>query len=539
MKRFLLLLPAIFSFALAPAFLRAQDAPPPPPPGNDQMQGAPGDQGAPPPGDQGGDDQDASFQTFYDQLGSDGSGDWVQTDQYGYVFQPNVSDPNWAPYTDGSWAYSDAGWTWVSDEPWGWATYHYGRWVNIDGTGWVWVPGSRWAPAWVSWRYGGGYCGWAPLPPDADEGDADFHFGDDVDVSFDIGPGCYNFIPYAYFGDPNCRAYIVDRNRNYGIIGRTRNVTNFNVGARGAGFRGVFAGGPSLAEVNAHSSRHVPSVKLATTTTAGPSALRGNQLSVFAPRFNSATAHSTRPANVSRTISNVAVNRGTSIHDPLVVNSRVTPKAPTAAEVQAATALSHAPASAHVGGGTHAAAGTATFHPEAANTGEPAATGEQEHHTAPATPNTSFHPEAANTGEPAATGEPEHHTAPATPNTSFHPEAANTGEAAATGEPEHHTTTATPNTSFHPEEQTHTAAPPEERQAEPPQHTESFHSEPTEQHSAPAPQEQHFAPAPQEQHSAPPPPHIEQHSAPAPAPHPSGGGGKPAPAPASGNPQHP
>ena len=34
-----------------------------------------------------------------------------------------------------------------------------------DGRGWVWVPGTVWAPAWVSWRYGGGYVGWAPLPP--------------------------------------------------------------------------------------------------------------------------------------------------------------------------------------------------------------------------------------------------------------------------------------------------------------------------------------------------------------------------------------
>jgi hypothetical protein len=533
MKRFLLLFLTVFSLAFASASLRAQDAPPPPPPAYDQMQGAP-DQNAPPPGDQGGDDQDASYQTFYDQLGSDGSGNWVQTDQYGYVFQPNVEDPNWAPYTVGSWAYSDAGWTWVSDEPWGWATYHYGRWVNIDGLGWVWIPGSRWAPAWVSWRSGGGYYGWAPLPPDADEGDGDYHFGDDVDVSFDIGPGCYNFIPYADFGDPNCGAYIVDRNRNYGIIGRTRNVTNFNVGVRGAGFHGVFAGGPSLAEVNAHSSRHVSTVRLAATNTAGPAGLHGNQLSVFAPKFNAATAHTTRPANVSRTVSNVAVNRGTSIHDPLVVNSRLKPKTPTASEVKAATALSHAPASAHVGGGTHSAAATTTFHPEAANPGEAAATGEAVHHATTATPNSSFHPEAANTGEAAATGEAVHHATTETPNSWFHPEEETHTTAPATVHPEEGTHTAAPST-FHPEEETHTAAPTEEHHTEP-AHTESF--QPQEQHSAPAPQEQHSAPA-QEQHAA--PPHEEQHSAP--ASHPSGGGGggggKPTPAPGSGGPQHP
>ena len=157
---------------------------------------------------------DVSYQTFYDNLGNDGS--WIQTDDYGYVFQPNaVQDPNWAPYTDGHWVCSDVGWVWVSDEPWGWATYHYGRWANIDGTGWCWVPGYQWAPAWVSWRYGGGYAGWAPLPPGAFYGGASFHFGGDVDAQFGIGIGFYNFVPVGNLGDANYRGYYVNRGREH------------------------------------------------------------------------------------------------------------------------------------------------------------------------------------------------------------------------------------------------------------------------------------------------------------------------------------
>jgi hypothetical protein len=501
MKRFVLLFLAAFSFAFAPALLRAQDAPPPPPPGADQ--------GAPPPDDQGGGQDQASFQTFYDQLGNDGNGNWIQTDQYGYVYQPNVSDPNWAPYTQGNWAYSDEGWTWVSDEPWGWATYHYGRWANIDGIGWVWVPGTRWAPAWVSWRYGDGYVGWAPLPPDTledtDYGDGDYHFGDDVDVSFDIGPGCYNFIPYDDFGAPNCGSYIVDRNRNYDFIGRTRNVTNFNFnhsgGGRGA-FGGVFAGGPSLATINAHSSRHVPNVRLTAAASPGQHGVNGSQLAVFAPRFNAATARQGKPASVSQTLSHPALNHGTSIQQPLAVNGHVRPKAPTAAEIQQASQV-HASTTARIPGaggtGTHTGSAT-TFHPEAANTGEPSATGEPVHHT---TTEGTFHPQAANTGEPSATGEPVHHeTEPHTtsePSSTFHPQTeTHTTEAPAV---EHHTEAP-------PAEEHHTEAPPVEH------HTES-----------PAPQVQHSAPPPHvEQHSAPAP---QPHSAPAPAPHPSGGGKPP------------
>src|SRR5262249_43933084 len=49
---------------------------------------------------------------------------------------------------------------------WGWIAFHYGRWVWIEDIGWAWVAGREWGPAWVDWRRGGGYVGWAPLPPD-------------------------------------------------------------------------------------------------------------------------------------------------------------------------------------------------------------------------------------------------------------------------------------------------------------------------------------------------------------------------------------
>lgn len=52
-----------------------------------------------------------------------------------------------------------------TDWAWGWAPFHYGRWSLDPVYGWVWIPGNVWAPAWVTWRYGGGYVGWAPLPP--------------------------------------------------------------------------------------------------------------------------------------------------------------------------------------------------------------------------------------------------------------------------------------------------------------------------------------------------------------------------------------
>jgi hypothetical protein len=483
MKNCLLLFTAMLSFGLFTLPMRAQDGPPPPPADTG------GDQGAPP--DQGGGQDQADFQTFYNQLGSDGSGNWIQTDQYGYVFQPNVSDPNWAPYTQGNWAYSNAGWTWNSSEPWGWATYHYGRWVNIDGTGWVWVPGTRWAPSWVSWRYGDGYVGWAPLPPDTlqdtDYGDADFHFGDDIDVSFDIGPGCYNFIPYGDFGYDDCGQYIVPRYNNYIFIGRTRNVTDFNYYHDRRGFDGVRAGGPSFAEINAHSSRHVSQVTLTASNNPRSGGIHGNSAAFYAPRFNSATARQGKPAHVAGTLSHVAVNRGLSISHPLQVTQRVKGATPSATVVsQARQAQASLPATAKLPHVAHTAATGAgsNVHADTAATGEAA-----------------IHPANTVHAESAATGESEHHTEskPATTHTA---------------ETETHHTESAPSL-FHPEAETHTA--------------EATH---TEEHSAPAPTEEHHTEAAHtETHSEPShteshasAPHPEEHSAPKPS---GGGGGKP------------
>jgi hypothetical protein len=91
-------------------------------------------------------------------------GVWVGVGSYGRCWRPSHVAVGWRPYCDGHWEWTDCGWYWVSDEPWAWACYHYG-WLVYDPGGWVWVPGIEWAPAWVSWRVGGGHIGWAPLAP--------------------------------------------------------------------------------------------------------------------------------------------------------------------------------------------------------------------------------------------------------------------------------------------------------------------------------------------------------------------------------------
>ncbi|HEU6447176.1 MAG TPA: DUF6600 domain-containing protein [Verrucomicrobiae bacterium] len=100
---------------------------------------------------------------FYDPLSP--YGDWVVVGSYGRCWRPREIEVGWRPYCAGHWEWTDAGWFWASDEPWGWACYHYGYWVDDPNYGWVWVPATNWAPAWVVWREGGGYIGWAPCAP--------------------------------------------------------------------------------------------------------------------------------------------------------------------------------------------------------------------------------------------------------------------------------------------------------------------------------------------------------------------------------------
>lgn len=97
-----------------------------------------------------------SVDVFYSELGPYGS--WYDDPKYGWVFAP--ASPSYVPYSNGRWMYTDYGFTWISGDPFGWATDHYGRWVWTNR--WVWRPDTTWGPAWVQWREGNGYVGWAP-----------------------------------------------------------------------------------------------------------------------------------------------------------------------------------------------------------------------------------------------------------------------------------------------------------------------------------------------------------------------------------------
>jgi hypothetical protein len=168
-----------------------------------------------------GDAGQAGTQYFHQRLSP--YGQWGTHASYGEVWRPRVA-AGWRPYTSGHWVYSDYGWTWAADEPWGWAPFHYGRWYNDASLGWGWVPGNVWAPAWVDWRNGGGYLGWAALPPEVG-----FSAGVGISLGgFDLNaglvPSTYCFVPERSILEPRLGGFILSPGRNAEIFRGTSNL---------------------------------------------------------------------------------------------------------------------------------------------------------------------------------------------------------------------------------------------------------------------------------------------------------------------------
>ena len=259
---------------------------------------------------------DVSIDFFYDNLSG---GNWIDVEGYGYGWQPDlaVNDQNWRPYADGYWAYTDDGWTWVSYEDFGWATYHYGRWANLSDYGWVWFPGEDldWGPAWVSWRTGGDYVGWAPLPPRGPgvvyEGG---YIGPQVDIEFDIGPTYYNFCEVRYIGEPVLRNYIVPPVQNVTYINNTVNVTNITVTNNV-----VYNYGPNYEVLSAHSNRPIQRLNIERQSATNLSAaaksgaltkVQGNKLVVAVPPKLAKAPPTAKPPTVKTKVAQPKINRG-------------------------------------------------------------------------------------------------------------------------------------------------------------------------------------------------------------------------------------
>ncbi len=230
-----------------------------------------------------------SYQTFYDELSP--YGQWIYDPEYGNVWVPN-EDGDFRPYaTRGRWAMTEYGNTWVSDDPWGWACYHYGRWTYNPYYGWVWIPGYEWAPAWVSWRFGGGYCGWAPLGP-----------GISVGMSFNCPDSWWVFVGPRYLYYDNCYSYWRGPSYNRTYIRQTTIINNVYVD----NYSHVqYNYGPRSSAIQQYTGQPVQVFRVSQVNRPGGSRIQQNTVNIYRPMVNQNTIGSARPMNVMQAPRNI------------------------------------------------------------------------------------------------------------------------------------------------------------------------------------------------------------------------------------------
>ncbi len=221
-----------------------------------------------------------SFQVFYDELAP--YGDWVRDVRYGYIWLPAV-DQSFHPYsTDGHWVMTEYGNTWVSYYDWGWAPFHYGRWIHEDFYGWAWIPDYEWGPAWVDWRSGGGYYGWAPMAPSY------YNYAMINRPSF-----FWVFVPQNRFMYHHVNRFHA-HHKYYGRIYNNTTIINNTVLYN----NNTYAAGPQRGELERVTRKVVPVYKVNNSGNAGRNALTRNSLEVYRPEVQASrgTTESARPS---------------------------------------------------------------------------------------------------------------------------------------------------------------------------------------------------------------------------------------------------
>lgn len=232
------------------------------------------------------------YMAFYNDLAPHGQ--WFRDPQYGMVWCPRVGR-DFAPYqTNGYWAMTQYGNTWMSNYSWGWAAFHYGRWTYDSYYGWLWIPGNEWGPAWVNWRSGGGYYGWAPLGP-----------GISINMSFGFNApmNWWTFVPMGNIYYTGGYGRYFNRGNVYNIYNNTTVINNYNnYGGRN------YIVGPSRGDVERSVRRSVTVYNLSDRNGGGRSYVRGSNIEMYRPNVSNVVRSTNARSIDTRNVK--AINRG-------------------------------------------------------------------------------------------------------------------------------------------------------------------------------------------------------------------------------------
>ncbi len=225
-----------------------------------------------------------SVNLFYQELAP--YGEWLTMPGHGRVWRPAVSGDFRPYYTNGYWTLTEYGNTWVSDYEWGWAPFHYGRWLYDPYYGWVWVPDVHWGPAWVVWRNGGGYYGWAPMGP-----------GISINISvgggYNAPPDWWVFIPQRYIMHRNFHRHYHGPRQNVTIINKTTIINNIHVHNDNK-----YVYGPRKTEIERATGKPVREKTIQTQNGPRKTTVQGNRVAIYRPDVTQQTTTRPAPGNV-------------------------------------------------------------------------------------------------------------------------------------------------------------------------------------------------------------------------------------------------
>lgn len=224
-----------------------------------------------------------SFQIFYDELAP--YGNWVRDTRYGFIWIPTVSQ-NFHPYgTEGHWIMTEYGNTWVSYYDWGWAPFHYGRWTFDNYyRAWAWIPDYEWGPAWVNWRTGGGYYGWAPLGP-----------GFSVNIQANLPSFYWTFVPQNRLTYRNVHRFHVRQSSRMRIYNNTTIINNTVV------YNNItYIGGPQRRDIERATRSSVRVYNVNNSSNPGRAAFNRNAVELYRPDLNATRGRSqeARPSRI-------------------------------------------------------------------------------------------------------------------------------------------------------------------------------------------------------------------------------------------------
>ena len=228
---------------------------------------------------------DVNFQVFYDALSP--YGQWVDYQNYGYVWVPDVGS-DFVPYsTSGYWVLTDYGWTWVSDYEWGWAPFHYGRWNYDNSYGWLWVPGNEWGPSWVNWRRSDGYYGWSPMQSGIS---LSIGFNQSYNSNYDH----WMFVSDNDFERHDIHRYFIGQNDRDRIV---RNSTVINTTYIDNRRHSTYVTGPARDEVQRVTGRRINQMAIQDNNKPAKD-LNNGQLNIYRPQIKKENASGHRPSPV-------------------------------------------------------------------------------------------------------------------------------------------------------------------------------------------------------------------------------------------------